>query len=80
MNEHELLRDVARLAAAMLRAEAAYQEHMTPAVARRDDLSIWTPQFIEENHRLAKDAADREDELVRALDRLAAVNPELVGR
>jgi hypothetical protein len=76
-DELERLRNVARAAAAMLRAQAAYQAHAAQLRDRPADFSI--THELGDTHRLASAARAGEEQLIAALARLGEVNPSLVS-
>jgi hypothetical protein len=76
-NELELLRDVARAAAAFVRAQQVYVEFMLPHAGKPE--GQWGMDVVKGAARLAATTTEREEELARALDRLAEVSPGLVN-
>jgi hypothetical protein len=71
------LRDVARAAAALLRAQADWHAYCGALLGRRSE-SAAAEDFYRQAGRLKTVAADHEVELVLALARLAELNHELV--
>ena len=76
-DELERLRDVARAAAAHMRAEDEHDSFLFGLRIRPED--EWAPDEVEQLHRLSLATVDRAQELIQALARLAEVSPELVG-
>ncbi|HKB02819.1 MAG TPA: hypothetical protein VKD90_11410 [Gemmataceae bacterium] len=76
-DELERLRDVARAAAEWLRAEGSYRNRVRAAV--ESPAEPRTQAFADELYRLSAVVGDQEAELVRALKRLAEVNPDLIS-
>ena len=77
-DELELLRDVARAAAAVLRAQAACQAHAAQFRDRPADWSI--SHELGDAQHLATAARAGEEQLIAALGRLGKVNPEFRPR
>ena len=77
-DELELLRDVARAAAAVLRAQAACQAHTAQFRERPADWSI--SHELGDAQQLATAARAGEEQLIAALGRLGKVNPEFRPR
>lgn len=77
-DELERLRDVARAAAALLRAQVAWHAYCGPLLNRLSEAAA-TADFHLQVSRLKTLAVDREVELVLAIARLAEVNPALVN-
>jgi hypothetical protein len=77
-DELERLRDVARAAAALLRAQVAWHAYCGPLLSRLSEAAT-TADFHLQVSRLKTLAANREVELVVAIARLAEVNPTLVS-
>jgi hypothetical protein len=75
-DELDRLRDVARAAAAMVRAQAAYQAHGAQLRDRPADFSI--THELGDTHRLATAARAGEEQLIAALARLGQVAPDLL--
>jgi hypothetical protein len=73
VDELELLRDVARAAAAFVKAEADCDTYTLGLRVRPED--EWTLEDVEELHRLSSACVERHQELIRALDRLAETDP-----
>jgi hypothetical protein len=72
-DELERLRDVARAAGAHVKAEADYDSLLSRLRLRSED--EWTQVEVEELHRLSLTGIDCYQELIRALDRLAKLDP-----
>jgi hypothetical protein len=75
--ERDHLRDVARAAAAWVKAEADYHALIRPTAEDAAN-APWPKAFTDELHRRAVEVAQRHDELVRALSRLTEVAPGLL--
>ena len=77
-DELERLREVARAAAAMLRAKAAREAHSAQFRDRPADWSI--SHELGDAQQLATAARAGEEQLIAALGRLGTVNPEFRPR